>query len=204
MGRGTGRWAGAKLGRRLGVGLLLLSGAVLAQPGVSRPWQPMDDGAPAAADLRPSIQPEQMLRAGTDYRKTMAGVVVQIEQMLSEARLEKDLIKVNCLSDKLIQAKAILNVADKSFQDMQAAIRANNEGLSFDQYSRIAILNQNVQTLTIEADNCIGVDMSFVGAPRLDTITEGVPTSDPTQPDDPNKETDLPVVNRPPRASPFI
>jgi hypothetical protein len=187
---------------KLGVGLFLLSGAVLAQePTPPGPWLPPEPGAEIRIPMRPSISPEEMLKAGSDYRKTMTGVAHQIDQQLGQARKEQDLIKVNCLSDKLIQANANVNVADRSFQDMQEAIRRDNEGGAFYQYSRIAILNQNVQTLVIEANNCIGADMSFVGAVKLDVITEGVPGGDPTQP---GEEDEVPGITRPPPASPFI
>ena len=199
------RTGSGKFGK-VGVGLFLLSGAVLAQPGSPPgPWMPPPgQGATSvpAPGARPTLSPDELLKAGTEYRKTMASVANDIEKLLNEARKQKDLIKVNCLSDKLIQARAILNVADKSFKDMQEAIRRNNEGLAFDQYARIAILNQNVQVLTIEADNCIGADMAFIGAPKTDTITEGVPVGDPTNPGE--EEEEVPPVTRPPRASPFL
>ena len=43
-------------------------------------------------------------------------------------------------------------------------------------------MNQNVQVLGGEAEACVGEDLSYVGATRVDVDTEGVPPGDPTQP----------------------
>jgi hypothetical protein len=197
----SGRASSSRVGK-LGAGLFLLSGTVLAQttapPG---PWLPPDTSADIRVPLRPSLSPEEMLKAVSEYRKSMTGVAHGIEQQLTQARKEKDLIKVNCLSDKLIQANANLSVAERSFRNMQEAIRRDNEGGAFDQYSRIAILNQNVQTLVIEANSCIGADLSFVGAVKIEVTTEGVPGGDPTAAEE---EEGAPGITRPPPASPFL
>jgi hypothetical protein len=187
---------------KLGVGLFLLSGAVQAQapappPG---PWLPPEPGVEVRVPLRPTLSPQEMLKEGNSYRRTMAAVADGIERQLQSAHREKDLIKINCLSDKLIQARANLNVADTSFRAMQEAIRRDNEGGAFYQYSRLAILNQNVQTLVMEANGCIGADLSFVGAVRVDVTTEGVPGGDPTQ----EEEEEIPGITRPPPASPYL
>lgn len=161
-----------------------------------------------AADLkvgaRAELTPVEMLKNATEFRKAMESVAKRIEEQLDLARKEKDLIRVNCLSDKAIQARANLNVADRSFVSMQEAIRRNNEGGAFDQYSRIAILNQNVMVLVAEANACIGQDLSFVGATRVDVRVDGVPGGDPTKPPGDDDDDGPPEVTRPPRASPFI
>jgi hypothetical protein len=190
---------------------VLLSGVVLAQPGARDPLPavpaaPAPATGPAPADLRvgalATITPQDMLKNGTDFRKAMSQVAARIEQQLDEARKDKDLIRVNCLTDKAIQARANLNVAEKSFAAMQEAIRRNSEGAAFDQYSRLTILNQNVMVLVAEANACIGQDLSFVGATRVDVKVEGVPTGDPTKPGD--EEDPIPEVTRPPFASPYL
>lgn len=206
-GRGGSRGHLSRSGK-LGIaaGLLLLSGVVLAQPGAVT----SDDEAPAEADLqvgaRSSLAPEDMLKTGTEHRKSMSEIAVQIEDQLEQARKDKDLIRVNCLTDKAIQARANLNVADKSFTVMRESIRRNYEGAAFDQYSRIAILYQNVLLLVKEANDCVGQDLSFVGATKVDVRVEGIPGGDPTQPpdDDDDMGKMIPEVTRPPPASPYL
>ncbi|MDB4968021.1 MAG: hypothetical protein JWN44_3710, partial [Myxococcales bacterium] len=59
---------------------------------------------------------------------------------------------------------------------------------------------QKVVTLGTEAEQCIGEDVSYVGATRVDVeIDPSIPPTDPTEP-----ELPVPVVERPPPASPFV
>lgn len=160
-------------------------------------------GPPAAIDLqvqqRPNLTFTDMVTQANDYRQKIQAVGTRIQGLVEEARKQKDIIRINCLADKLVQVKASLNVADKSFTTMQDGISRQDEGAAFHEFNRITIVNQNVQVLASEAEACVGEDLSYVGATRVDVDVEGVPTGDPTEPESPT-----PDLTRPPRASPYI
>ena len=60
-------------------------------------------------------------------------------------------------------------------------------------------MNQKVTVLGAEAENCIGEDLSFVGATRVDVeVDPNIPQYDPTQPGSPFID-----ITRPPEASPI-
>jgi hypothetical protein len=179
--------------------------APTTQPGAPTPGQqiPGAPAAPGAIDLRvqqrPNLTFTDMVTNATDYRQKIQTVGARIQALVEEARKQKDIIRINCLADKLVQVKASLNVADKSFATMQDAIGRQDEGAAFHEYTRVTIVNQNVQVLASEADACVGEDLSYVGATKVDVDVEGVPTGDPTEPGFPT-----PDVSRPPSASPYI
>ena len=211
---------------KLALGFLLVSSAVMAQtpppvptpvpapptgpapvapPGANPAAPPGSDPAapPGSVDLRiqqrPTISAQDMVTNATDYRRRMGVVATRIESLVEEARKLKDIIRINCLADKLVQVRASLNVADRSFATMQEAIARADEGAYFHEYTRITIVNQNVQVLGSEAEACVGEDLSYVGATRVDVDVDDVPTGDPTQPGSPT-----PDLSRPPAASPYI
>lgn len=209
---------------KLALGFLLTSGVVMAQPappnqqpvpptpppttqpGAPTPGANIPGGpgpAPGAIDLRvqqgANITTAEMVTNANEYRRRISQVGARIQALVEEARKQKDIIRINCLADKLVQVKASLNVADKSFATMQESIGRQDEGASFHEYTRITIVNQNVNVLASEAEACVGEDLSYVGATRVDVDVEGVPVGDPTQPGTPT-----PDVSRPPRASPYI
>ena len=123
-----------------------------------------------------------MVTQVTDYKKRMEEVAKRIQVLIEEARKQKDIIRINCLTDKLVQVKANQNIADRSAQAMQDSSARNDRDAAFHEYTRITIVNQNVQVLGGEAEACVGEDLSYVGATRVDVDTEGVPPGDPTQP----------------------
>ena len=196
--------------RQLALGVLFISGTVFAQPAAPPAQPPVPPAAapgtqdPGAVDLRiqqrPTLSTSEMTTQVTDYKKRMEEVAKRIQLLIEEARKQKDIIRINCLTDKLVQVKANQNIADRSGQAMADAGARNDRDGAFHEFTRITIVNQNVQVLGGEAEACVGEDLSYVGATRVDVDTEGVPPGDPTQPTAPTG----PEIPRPPSASPYI
>ena len=197
--------------RQLVMGALLLSGAVMAQtpdPGQTQDPAPApptaQPGPEGSVDLRAPAQSDltfdEMTSAGEQYRERMGVTAVRIEALVEEARKDKDIIRINCLVDKLVQVRAHLNVAETAMTTMREAIARNDQGAAFHEYTRLTIVNQSVQVLGAEADTCVGEDLSYVGATQVEVDVEGVPEGDPTLPGAP----DTPEILRPARATPYI
>jgi hypothetical protein len=192
--------------KNLAVALLLSSGAVMAQPAQQPPARPSPaapttSAPPAAIDLRvqqrSNITPQEMVQGATEYRQRIQAVVQRIDNLLKDAREQKDIIRINCLTDKLVQVRASAGTADRSFATMQEAIARGDQGASLHEFTRVTIVNQNIQVLAGEAEACVGEELSYVGATRVDVEAPEAP--------DPNPGTPEPVdPGRPPSASPYI
>jgi enamine deaminase RidA (YjgF/YER057c/UK114 family) len=186
-------------------GLALTSQVVVAQPAPQPPSAPPAGAAPPGTpdvDIsvrrRPSLSPDDMLAQSRDYKMRMNQVAQQIQGLVEAARKQKDVIRLNCVLDKLAQVKANLAIADSAFQSLQEAGARRDEAASVHEYTRITIVNQKVQVLGAEAQACVGEDLSYVGTTRVDVEVEGIPPEDPTQP-----TPTRPDITRPPSASPF-
>lgn len=178
--------------------LLLLSTGVMARssdeqeprPAVVLPEIPATTGA---------LTPVVMVANARVFRKAMADMEEHVALLIQRARKERDIIKLNCLADKQSQILAHKEAAEESYLAMQREMDANNDSTAFVQYRRIAVANLNVQVMGTEADVCVGDDLAVVGMTRVDVVSEGVPTSDGTQPTTPSD----PELVRPPHASPY-
>jgi hypothetical protein len=189
----------------LPLGLLLVSGAVVAQPATAPAPAPAPSpgiaAPPAAIDLRvqqrSNLTPKEMTDGATEYRGRIDQVGAHIAELLKQARNAKDIIRINCLMDKSVQVKASSENANKSFSTMQEAIARTDQGAALHEFTRITIVNQNVQVLAGEAEACAGEELSYVGATRVDVEAPEAPDPNPGTPDpeDPG---------RPPSASPYI
>ena len=186
---------------KAGAVLFVLGGTVFA-----RQTQP----APAPAQAQPDVDitfkqvanltPQEMLDQGQDDMKQMQKGLQRVVELQELARKQNDIIKLNCVNDKLVQIKAAINIAEKSLTDLHEAIARNDDGARQHAFTKMTITNQKVQVLVTEAENCIGSDLSFVGATQVDVeIDPNIPSEDPTQPPFPEPPTD-----RPPLASPFF
>jgi hypothetical protein len=159
-------------------------------------------GAPNQGDIavkqRSTLTPQDMIKQGQEYFKNMNDTVKRITDLQTQAKRQKDIIRLNCVTDKLVQSKVNITIGEQAMAALQESISRADEGGRTHEFTRLTIVNQKVQVLGTEAENCIGEDLSFVGATRVDVeIDPNLPSIDVTQPAAP--QIDNP---RPPEASP--
>ena len=153
---------------------VLVAPAALAEPkggaGASAPAAaPAGPVAPVEpqAPQRPTISGPELLEQGREYRRQIDATKLQIEEQVQQARNDKDVIRLNCLLDKLTQIKVNENMMDQSLQTVQQAVSRQDESAQLHEYTRITIVNQKVQVLKTEADACIGAETSYVGPTKV-------------------------------------
>jgi hypothetical protein len=208
QGARKGHYVLTKLSRYL-VGSLLLPCTVLAQPTTMPPTvpaatPPIPGGTAGETDLsvrgKPTVTAEEMLSQARQYRQSMTQVLTRVQSLQEAARRQKDIIKLNCVADKLVQTKVNVNIADQALASLQESITRADEGGRTHEFTRLTIINQKVLVLGAEAENCIGEDLSFVGATRVDVdVDPNIPDIDPNQPPIPTANTE-----RPPAASAYL
>jgi len=188
---------------------MLFAGTVFAQPAAPPPSgagsaPAASGGSEAGVDLsvkqQPSLNPQDMQNQGREYFRSMNDTLKHIQTLQDTARRQKDIIKLNCVTDKLVQAKVNINISEQAMNSMQEDIARADEGGRTHEFTRLTIVNQKVTMLGAEAENCIGEDLSFVGATKVDVeIDPNIPQSDPTQVPIPTPGTD-----RPPPSSSYM
>lgn len=162
--------------------------ATAGQPAV------MEPGSQAS-----EISPAQQRARATQYLTEINTIKRRVRQLASRAREQKDLIKLNCLNDKLLQIRGSQRLAEQSDGQLTDAIRRGDDEGRHHEFSKLTIIYQKVTVLGQEAEACVGDEISYVGETQvtveIDPTVEG--QGDPTEvPPDP-----LPAV-RPPIASP--
>ena len=173
--------------------------------------QPMGGGAPApgpapgptepAVQARPMMSGPQMLEQGRDYRKQIEAIKLQIQEQVEAAKKEKDVIRLNCLLDKLTQLNVNANMMDQALQTLQEAIVHRDDNGQLHEYTRITIINQKAQVLKTEADGCVGAETNYVGPTKV--VVEVPPGLTDTVDQPPPAMPPVTVIDRPPPASPF-
>jgi len=169
--------------------------APIAPPSANAPGAPAD----VSVKQRPTLTPEEMVNQSREYAKNMAEVLKRIQVLQDQAKREKDIIRLNCVTDKVVQVRVNMSIAEQSMASLQEAVTRADEGERTHEFTRLTIVNQKVQVLGAEAENCIGEDLSFVGATKVDIeIDPNIPQYDPTQPPAPGID-----IERPGEASPL-
>lgn len=177
------------------LGSFAVGGTILAQTA--------EDEAPevtAPIEKQAVLTPAEMQTTSEAYLKDMQTVLVRIVELQQLARKQKDVIKLNCVNDKLLQVKQLLNIAEASRTNMVEAIAQSDDAGTAHQFSQISIAKEKTEGLHNEAEGCIGEELVFLGPTETTVDDPGLP-DDPTAPD-PFDWDD--VIEPPAYASPFL
>lgn len=196
--------------RRVPLLIGLFAGVALAQapapgaPAATTPAPAAEDAfAPksqSALDKAADVPDGEKVRRSSEALTRMRDVLKDVLGKLEEARNTKDVVKLNCVNEKLTQIKGLLRISEQADVTMQESIAKGEKQSGEHEFTKVMIARQKVEQLRGEAEECIG-QLAF----RTDENViveveepEGLP-EDPTQPPPPP-----PVVSRPPPASPTL
>ena len=182
---------------------LLIGPVAFAQPGSPGAQRPAPGNPPPAAvdtsvPQRSSLSGQDMIRQGREYRANMDKVIIELQGMVEQARKQKDIIRLNCVMDKLAQVKVSMNIGDEAIQKLQEAASRNDDGAALHEYTRMTIVNQKVQVLQNEGQTCVGAELNYIGATRVEVEAPDLPegVTDPS--------LEPPPIERPPAASNYL
>lgn len=180
--------------RAMAISLVLLAPAVWAQPAAEPAAGGMD--FEQAAELGD----QQKLELASQYLADMKSVLRSTLGLLKTAREEKDVIKVNCVNEKLTNIKGLLRISEQADITLQEAVAKGERDTATHEFHKIAISHQKIKVLKTEAEQCVGELAFAVGKTTVEVEVDEdlVPEQDPTQVELP----ETPVV-RPPAASPY-
>ncbi len=167
--------------------------------------QPQEDAEAEEVTLpmerEAELSPQEMSERSDTLIAEMQTRLRRVVELQQIARKQKDVIKLNCVNDKLLQVKQLLNIAESSRNNLIEAIAGQDEGERYHQYSQITISYEKVNVLRDEAEGCIGEELIFLGPTDVDVAGPDI-IDDPTQ-TDPFDVGD-PGMERPGYASPYL
>ena len=155
----------------------------------------------AAGGVTVKISAEEMTSRADSMIQEMEAANSRITSLEGQARQDRDIIKLNCVNDKLVQVKQLLNIADNAKSNLTGAIANRNESDRYHQYSMITVADEKVRTLRDEAEACLGEELVIKGPATISVEAPDVP-DDPTRPD---PFALVPFeIERPTYATPFL
>src|SRR4051812_34136836 len=116
-------------------------------------------------------------------REALKDVLTKLE----EARNSRDVVKLNCVNEKLTQVKGLLRISELADVAMQEAIAKKEDSGALHEYTKVSIAVTKVTQLRAEAEQCLG-QLAFRTDENLAIdveVPEALPKGDPTAPDSP-------------------
>jgi hypothetical protein len=189
--------------------LLMLSGSAWAQRGTPPPPAPRPATVVAPSGL---LTPEKMERPSDvpddEKVKRSAATLARVKQifkdvvsMVEQARRTKDVIKLNCVNEKLSQMRGLLRITEQADAGLTEAIARKEQSAVDHEYTKTSIARTRAEQMRAEAEACVGQLVFSTDEGQIVEVEEppDLPGSDPTRPGIPP-----PVVSRPPPSSPVL
>jgi hypothetical protein len=194
------------IGRRMRDWRKLLAAAVLLGAfGTVRAQKSDDQGATldvgASAGVQAQIDPGEMSSRAGSMIADMESMQGRLTTLQQQARESRDIIKLNCVNDKLLQLKQLLNIAEAARVSLSEAISSHNDGDRYHQYTVITVSSEKARALRDEAEACIGEELVFNGRATIDVDAPDI-ADDPTR-TDPFALASF-DIERPTYATPFL
>lgn len=163
---------------RMKVGLALMVGALSLGGGFATAQQGEEPPAPSTQQVPLDEDFEQEARALSSPERVeqaqarveaMQAVLASTNELLEKVRQEEqDLIKLNCINEKLAAMKGFIKVSEQSYVNLTEAVSRSDIEAEVHHYTLIAIANQKVQDLGDEALTCVGETQVFAGDTEVD------------------------------------
>ncbi len=115
--------------------------------------QPEEAPSPGARPV--GLSDAEKLEKSAEHIARMKAAMKQILARVEEARSEKDVVKLNCVNEKLTQVKGLLKVAESADIALHEAVSVSDEGAE-SEFAKIGIARTKVEALRGDAEQCIG------------------------------------------------
>ena len=145
-------------------GMLALAGSgglIYAAPG--DPGEEAGDYTISSGAKVATLSPADMVTSGNEMMNNILSMLRHVTQLREKAEKEKDIIKLNCINDKLMPLKATANVADRQRKWLDDAIGASNDKDRFSAFADLTISHDKAKDLRDGADACVGDALTYIG-----------------------------------------
>lgn len=132
-------------------------------------------------DRRANLSGPEQLQAAQQIVDALTSGRFRISSLLDRARTqERDIIKVNCLGDKLNQADVNVRSAREHRELLETAVRVTNEGQRNHEYGLLVIFRQRGEALEGEARQCIGEESGAFGDRQIVSVivNQNIPSNE--------------------------
>lgn len=128
---------------------------------------------PTGVNVNMSFE-EMQARANVIHEQIIADMR-HVQHLQAVARKEKDVIKLNCVNDKLVQIKPQMNIADNAKVQLEISTPGGDRLTVF---TEVTQAGDNIRRLREESDQCIGEPL--LGSESSNSFTKPDVPYDPT------------------------
>ena len=111
----------------------------------------------------------------------MSEILSKVLKYLADARDERDVIKLNCINEKLSSIKGLLKISEQASVLLQESIVKGDGDVAQHEFEKISLALSKCEQLYSDSESCVGELAVYAGETRVEMVTEGVSKEDPNQ-----------------------
>ena len=161
-----------------------------------------DDGIRGELEQAAETTPEEKVRFVERVLEEMQGAVRETGKLLESAEKSKDVVRMQCLNQKLTSIRALLAVSEQASGAMQNALVAAENQSADHEFRKIAVALSKVRQFNAEADACLGAVGTQPGAIEIE-VEEGTVLAGDADDTEPMEDGNTDIGIDPPGTSPF-
>jgi hypothetical protein len=181
------------------LGALLGGGALYAQPGGGTP----EPAVTASGEVRADLGGPEMDKEAKRLLTALEAMHVRVLELQKSARTSKDVIKLNCVNEKLLAVKQLLNIAESSQNDLTEALSTGDRDQQQHSYGQVKLAFERGSVERDEAEGCIGEEIVFVGPTQVEVDGPAIPDDPTVEFDDPFSSTTAISYEPPAYSTPY-
>jgi hypothetical protein len=158
--------------------------------------------ATASGETEANLSPREMQDETKKMLDDMEKMHARVLELQAAARKAKDVIKLNCVNEKLLAVKQLLNIGDAAQTDLTEAISGGDRAGAVHQYSQVKLAHERTTAERDDAEGCIGEELVFIGPTKIDVTGPSIPDDPTKDPHDPFSGVSV-DIERPVYATPF-
>jgi hypothetical protein len=149
-----------------------VGGALAQDPAKPKAEIPVTSGA--------NLTVEQQMQQADATARRATQLAERLSRMLDEARRDKDIMRANCVNRKLTEVNANARNVEQRRKALKDAADARDEARVDHEYTVLSVLSQKLDSLNVEATQCVGQSIYEPGASQVTTtVPATAPTLDP-------------------------
>ena len=140
---------------------------------------PKEDGLKVREDIS-KMSPQEMSSKADQALTEMRASLRSAVDLVAQARKQKDIVRLNCLNERVTQMKGVLKVAEDAAVVLQESAGAGDVDGARTQYTKVAMAQERVSQLRVQAQNCVGAESYYGGDTEVVTdINQALAGGDP-------------------------
>jgi len=117
------------------------------------------------------LSDKEMVTKSANNIKIFKEVIIKLNGILEETKKEKDIVKVNCLNEKLISAKTLLKISEQADKGLSLALKQQDYDRAMREYEKVLISSKKMNIIQAESEACTG---RFIFSTELGEKIEGI------------------------------